>query len=96
MVGQPAAPTQLRASATEFEGRVRLRWKRPIRRCVFIIEMTTDPAALTGWRQVAVSGNRQSCEVAGLESGRKGWFRVAATNAHGQGPWSQPVCARAK
>jgi hypothetical protein len=95
-VGKPAAPGNLRAAATDFEGRVRLRWRRPLRRCAFLIELTTDPAAATGWQQVAVSGNRQSCEVAGLAGGVKCWFRVAATNAHGQGPWSQPASVRVK
>jgi hypothetical protein len=95
-VGKPDAPGNLRVIATDFEGRVRLRWQRPVRRCAFLIEMTTDPAALTGWKNVAVSGNRQSCEVPGLESGIKCWLRVAATNAHGQGPWSQLVSVRVK
>jgi len=39
---------------------------------------------------------RQSCEVTGLKGGLKCWFRVAASNAHGLGPWSQPVSARVK
>jgi hypothetical protein len=73
-----------------------LRWKRPVRRCAFLIQMTSDQAAATGWQQVAISGNRQSCEVTRLESGVKCWFRVAPTNAHGQGPWSQPVSVRVK
>ncbi len=95
-VGKPDAPAQLRAVATDFEGRVRLRWKRPVRRCSFNIEMTTgDPSATTGWKQMDIC-IRQSCEVTGLESGVKYWFRVAASNAHGQGPWSQPVSVRAK
>ena len=34
--------------------------------------------------------------VPDLESGKKYWFRVTASNAHGQGPWSQPVCVRVK
>ncbi len=95
-VGKPDAPGQLRALATDFEGSVRLRWKRPLRRCAFLIQMTTDPSAATGWKDATVSGNRQTCEVTGLESGVKYWFRVAATNAHGQGPWSQPVSVRVK
>jgi hypothetical protein len=94
-VGQPSAPTLLRVVSTEFEGVVRLRWKRPVRRCAFLIQMTTAPAATRGWKQVAIS-IRQSCEVTGLKSGLKCWFRVAASNAHGQGPWSQPVSARVK
>jgi hypothetical protein len=94
-VGKPDAPTFVRVISTESEGAVSLRWKRPVRRCVFIIQMTTAPAATRGWKQVAIS-TRQSCTVTGLKSGSKCWFRVSATNAHGQGPWSQPVSARVK
>jgi hypothetical protein len=85
----------LRVVSTEFEGVVRLRWKRPVRRCAFLIQMTTAPAATRGWKQVGLS-IRQSCEVTGLKGGLKCWFRVAASNAHGLGPWSQPVSARVK
>ena len=94
-VGQPAAPTLLRVVETNFEGTVRLRWKRPVRRCAFAIQMTTAPTATRGWRQVALS-IKQSGTVTGLKSGSKCWFRVSATNVHGQGPWSQPVSARVK
>jgi len=94
-VGKPGAPTLMRVISTESEGAVSLRWKRPVRRCVFIIQMTTAPAATRGWKQVDIS-TRQSCTVTGLKSGQKCWFRVSATNAHGQGPWSQPVSARVK
>ncbi len=94
-VGKPGAPTLMRVISTESEGAVRLCWKRPVRRCVFVIQMTTAPTATRGWKQVAIS-IRQSCTVTGLKSGLKGWFRVAASNSHGQGPWSQPVSARVK
>ena len=36
-VGKPGVPTLLRVISTESEGAVRLRWKRPVRRCVFLI-----------------------------------------------------------
>jgi hypothetical protein len=94
-VGRPDAPMRLRILSTEFEGTVRLRWKRPVRRCTFIIQTTTAPTATRGWKQAALSV-RQTCDVTGLVSGAKYWFRVSATNAHGQGPWSQPVNARVK
>jgi hypothetical protein len=94
-VGKPGAPTLMRVVSAESEGAVRLRWKRPVRRCAFLIQMTTAPAATRGWKQVAIS-IRQSCAVTGLKSGAKCWFRVAASNSYGQGPWSQPVSARVK
>ncbi len=93
-VGQPAAPGNLRALPAELEGTVRLRWKRPVRRCLFIIEMTRAVDAAGGWKRVA-SSLKQTCTVTNLASGMKHWFRVAATNAHGQGPWSNPICVRA-
>jgi hypothetical protein len=94
-VGLPAAPAQLRALATDFEGTARLRWKRSVRRCSFAVEATTDPSAQTGWKRQLICF-KQSCEVKGLESGKKYWFRIAASNAHGQGPWSQPASAWVK
>ena len=94
-VGIPDAPDNLRAEAMDIEGAVRLRWKRSVRRCIFKIQMTRDISVETGWKLAASSG-RQTCDVTELKSGVKYWFRVAASNAHGQGPWSQPVGARVK
>lgn len=94
-VGLPSAPQHLRALPTDFEGRVPLRWQRSVRRCVFKVETTTDAAARTSWKPV-LSATRQSGEVSGLVSGKKHWFRVCAVNAHGTGPWSQPVSAWVK
>lgn len=94
-VGLPAAPANLRVLPTDFEGRVPLRWKRSVRRCLFVIEATTDAAARTGWKRV-LQCTRQSAEVTGLAGGKKHWFRVCAVNAHGTGPWSQPVSAWVK
>jgi hypothetical protein len=39
---------------------------------------------------------RQTHDIRKLPGGKKIWFRVAAVNAHGQGPWSNPICAWAK
>lgn len=94
-VGLPAAPGQMRVLPVDFEGTVRLRWKRPVRRCDFIVEATTDPAAQTGWKR-QLTCFKQTCTVKDLAGGKKYWFRVAAANAHGQGPWSQPVSAWVK
>ena len=94
-VGLPAAPGQLRVLPVDFEGTARLRWKRPVRRCSFIVEATTDPATQTGWKR-QLTCFKQTCIVKDLAGGKKYWFRVAAANAHGQGPWSQPVSAWVK
>lgn len=94
-IGLPAAPGQLRVLPVDFEGTARLRWKRPVRRCSFDVEATTDPAAQTGWKH-QLTCFKQTCTVKDLAGGKKYWFRVGASNAHGQGPWSQPVRASVK
>jgi len=59
-VGVPGAPARLRVISTDYEGRVRLRWKRPVRRCTFLIQMTTDRAARVGWKQAAICVKQNS------------------------------------
>jgi hypothetical protein len=45
-VGKPGAPTLMRVLSADYpKARVSLRWKRPVRRCAFLIQMTTDPTA---------------------------------------------------
>ena len=93
-VGVPGPPGNLRAQGTKFEGEVELRWKRPLRRCTFLIEMTTDPTASAGWTFMGAA-LRQKFTVTKVPPGVRCWFRVRALNAHGHGPWSQLACARA-
>jgi hypothetical protein len=85
-VGRPAAPDQLRGAVTEFEGVVRLRWKRHVRHCSFLIQMTRDPSAADGWKQVAIS-IRQSCEVTGF--GERG--KILASRGRQQRARPRPV-----
>jgi Fibronectin type III domain len=94
-VGKPGAPSNLRAEATDKEGEVRLRWQRTVRRCTFDVQWHTDPPDADHWHPED-SCTKAKTLVKGLVSGAKYWFRVRATNAHGQGPWSQMASARAK
>jgi hypothetical protein len=93
-VGVPGAPENLRAQPTEKEGEARLMFVRPVRRCTFSIECRRDDEP-EGWKRMD-SCFRQSAVVEGLQSGVKYWFRVRATNAHGDGPWSNLAVARPK
>jgi hypothetical protein len=89
----PGAPKFFRAERGAHVGSVALRWKRPTRRCFFIVEATTDPSGRTGWeRQVACT--KAKCVLKDLEPGRLCWFRVAAIGSRGQSPWSQSVALR--
>lgn len=94
-VGPPGVPENFRGEPTASEGEARLRWKRPLRRCIFELAWQTgpaDPASLT----LRDTASRQSHLVAHLDSGGKYWFYVRAVNANGASPWSQPVVVRVK
>ncbi len=93
-VGKPSAPGDLRASPTEREGEVLLRWERPVRRCAFEVQLRQDGAS-GDWKGAGIC-LKQKFSVQGLKSGVKYWFRVRATNAHGGGAWSKIVPIRAK
>ncbi len=86
-LGMPSAPERFRAEHGAFSGSVVLRWKRPLRRCFFFIEATTDPQAQEGWTRLKEC-SAAKCELRDLPVGQLHWFRVAALNAHGLGPWS--------
>ncbi len=93
-VGVPAAPTDFRGEPTNVEGEARLRWKRSVRRCLFLIESCTDIVA-GNWKLVG-TGIHQTEVVDGLKSGGKFWFRICAQNSHGKSPWTQAVAVRVK
>jgi Fibronectin type III domain len=92
-VGVPAAPQNLTAAATAFAGEILLRWQRPLRRCFFRMEFTTNPKDENSWRPLG--GERaQSFRAKELTPGKLYWFRVRAENIHGASPWSGLASAR--
>lgn len=94
-VGKPAAPGNLRAEPLAQDGAVRLRFARPVRRCVFEVQSKADSPDQPEW-QLTDSCLCQSCVINGLTAGVKYWFRVRAVNAHGKGPWSNLASARVR
>lgn len=94
-VGLPAKPTNVRAVPATHSTDITLRWERSVRRCAFQIEARRDDEPDTEWRTVH---NCVQCKgvIRGLKSGGLYWFRIRAHNAHGSGPWSNPVSARVR
>ena len=93
-LGLPPAPTDLRIRAGTHPGTLVFRWKRLGQRCLYVVQITTDPANEASWRKVD-EPLRVSCVLKNLKPGGLYSCRIAAKNTHGLGPWSSPVSARA-
>ena len=92
-VGRPGVATKFVSLPTRVEGAVFLRWKRSVRRCTAVVQIATGPNG-THWKHYQTCCSSK-CVVTGLKPGVQYWFRVALVNAHGQGPWTTPLPARA-
>jgi len=91
--GASAAPTQpnaLSATAGDHDGTMDLSWDPVVEAASYVIEMSPDPVTATSWKHQGVS-TKSTFTVPGLSSGARVWFRVAAVNANGQSPWSDPA-----
>jgi hypothetical protein len=92
-IGLSPAPKLLRTERGSKAGTIVFRWKRPVRRCTFIVEFTSHPTGQKGWKQY-VNCTKAKCLVKDLEPGQLYWFRVSVINAAGQSGWSQMISAR--
>ena len=88
--GDLPAPESLSASAGDRDGEIDLSWDKVNRARSYVVERSPDPPAPGTWQHAAVSTKSQAT-IAGLTSGTKYWFRVAAVGPNGQSPWSNPA-----
>jgi hypothetical protein len=86
----PAQPAALSATAGDFDGTMDLSWDPVVGATSYVIEASPDPPTATSWGHHGVS-TKSTFTVPGLTSGTRLWFRVAAVNPNGQGPWSDPA-----
>jgi hypothetical protein len=84
------APEGVKALTNGFPGRTKLTWEGVEGAVIYLIEMSLDPDQPVNWNPTEPT-TRTTCEVDGAEPGQHAWFRVAAVNAAGQGPWSTPA-----
>ena len=84
----PSPPQGLSATAGDHEGHIELSWKAVLNARSYTVEASNDPAAPTGWAQVAIATSA-SKTISNLTSGKRYWFRVAAVGAGGQSGWSE-------
>jgi len=86
----PSQPEGLSATAGDHDGTMDLSWDPVIEAASYVIYSSVDPPTATSWQHVGVS-TKSTLTVPGLTSGARIWFRVAAVNANGQSPWSDPA-----
>jgi len=86
----PTQPAALSATAGDHDGTMDLSWDPVVEATSYVIEMSPDPPTATSWGHKGVS-TKSTFTVPGLTSGARLWFRVAAVNPNGQGPWSDPA-----
>ena len=85
------APTGLLARTNGAPGVTRLNWNPLDGARFYIVQQNPNPMLENGWVQVATS-TKARCETEGVEPGTEMWYRVAAADSDGQGPWSAPTC----
>jgi predicted phage tail protein len=86
----PSQPPALGATAGDHDGTMDLSWDPVVDANSYVIEISPDPVTATSWRHQGIS-TKSTFTVMGLTSGARVWFRVAAVNASGQSPWSDPA-----
>jgi len=86
-IGPMTQVGSLAATTGDFAGTVDLTWDKVTGARSYVIQQTTTPGEEASWKLVA-SCIKSSATVAGLTSGTKYYFRVAALGTAGQGPWS--------
>lgn len=57
----------------------------------YLLQGSPDPVTPTSW-QTPVTSTKTKIDANGASPGEKYWYRVAAFNSGGQGPWSQAAC----
>lgn len=88
---QPVAQVlNVRVSFTGNPGYSEVRWQRVTGADAYVVECSPDPITETSWKSMGtVAGVKYLGN--GAVPGHKCWYRVAAVNRAGQGPWSEPA-----
>jgi len=89
-IGPMTQVVNLYGTTGDFIGTIDLAWDKVNGARSYVIQMTTTPTDEASWKLLGTSV-RSSFTIAGLTSGTKYWFRVAALGTAGQGPWSDPA-----
>ena len=74
----------------DHDGEIDLSWEPVSGAKSYVVEKSVDPPTAASYAHDAVV-TRSKHTAAGLTSGTRYWFRVAAVNNNGQSGWSDPA-----
>jgi hypothetical protein len=86
----PPPPSALDSTIGDREGELDASWDTVAGAKSYVIETSEDPPTPTSWKHSGVS-TKSRFTIAGLQSGKRHWIRVAAINSAGQSGWSDPA-----
>jgi hypothetical protein len=84
----PDAVTGVTVRLNGSPGYSKISWKAVAGAEGYLVQGSPDPITPTSWEQPFIS-KKTKCEGNGASPGQKYWYRIAAFNSAGQGPWSQ-------
>lgn len=90
----PSAPSKINKIKAISSTGVQLTWDKVSNATGYDVEYTTKKAYFDHSKEtttVSLSSNVSYADIVGLESGQEWFFRIRATNAHGQSGWCSPV-----
>lgn len=90
----PAQPVgqvmDVRVTFNGMPGYSKVGWKREANADAYVVQRSPDPITEAGWANQGTV-TEAKFEGNGVVPGQKYWYRVAAVNRLGQGPWSEPA-----
>jgi hypothetical protein len=90
-VPTPAGVLGLTVQLNGSPGHSRVSWEAAAGADGYLLQGSPDPITPTSW-QTPVISKKTKIDANGASPGEKYWYRVAAFNSGGQGPWSEPAC----
>jgi len=88
----PVAVTGLTVALNGTPGHSKVSWNGVPEADGYLVQGSPDPITPTSWQMPQIA-MKPACDTNGATAGQKYWYRVAAFNAAGQGPWC-PVTER--
>ena len=90
----PAKPVgqvqNVRVSYNGTPGYSNVRWDRETNADAYMVQCSADPITETSWKNMGTV-TKPKFEGNGATPGIKCWYRIAAVNGVGEGPWSEPA-----